>query len=192
MKKAIFSLLVAIFLPLSAYAYEMGATELISNIGTETPLSETVGLRGSYTLFYVPKVDNTIHFLYLGPTFSISDFLWLSPQVGFGGNWVGGKDSFFASLWLGLSFLKGQITLFNEADIIFYDGALQDYYGFTSVNYHYTDFNFGIQFEQVNKNWKTGPHAGFKKGPMNIELQTYVIDNDFTNFNLRIVTGLSF
>lgn len=177
---------------LQAYAYNLGNNEFINNLGVEHALSDNAGIRGSYTHFYVPNAKNHIHFIYLGPTFSISDILWFSPQAGLAGNWVPDHDAYFASLWINLSLFQGALTVFNEADAVFYNGDLQDYYGFTSINYNYSSYHFGLQYEQVNKNFKTGPHIGFTKGVMSIEVQIYLISNNLDEFNLRIVTGLSF
>lgn len=181
-----------LFSSFDAQAYKLGDNEFINNIGAELALSEAIGLRGSYTHFYVPKAANHIHFIYLGPTFMISDFLWISPQAGFAGNWTAEKDAFYASLWLNFNLFKGKLTLFNEADAVFYDGKLQDYYGFTSCNYHYSNLSFGLQYEQVNTSFKAGPHVAFSKGLMSVEAQVYLINNNLDTFNFRIVTSLSF
>lgn len=187
-----FLMIIACIIPMTISAYEMTDNEFINNIGVEQKISDSVGIRGSYTHFYVPKISNHIHFIYLGPTFSIADFLWISPQAGFAGNWTANKDAFYASLWLNLNLLDGRLTVFNEADAVFYSGDLQDYYGFTSVDYHYQDYCFGLQYEQVNMDFKAGPHAGFAKGPMSVQFQVYMINNDLNAWNIRVVTGLNF
>lgn len=167
-------------------------------INGEAPLSLLEGrlsVFGSATHFWVPSGDANFVFTYMGPKLKAADWFWVAvPLLGVAANWTeDGGDALIVSLWSGMSFLDGRLTVFLEGERYF-NPDQQDLYGYQSVDYAiYGPLNLGVQAEEVNQLATFGPHIGITKGPWHGEVQYHAgVQEDNRGHTVRIFTGLSF
>lgn len=158
----------------SAIAAEWTGTQVLATVSGERKIgsSETYGLRGQFIGFFVPTGDAKVGFAYAGPSASFKLFgafdLWLSPQFAASFNFIAGHDAVGPALMATVS--KGRFSVFLDSECYFYNGTT--YYGFYSVDVAFLGFlSAGAQFEQVDKDWKAGPHIGyaFDKASMSVQ-----------------------
>lgn len=153
-------------------------------------------VRGSVHWFWHPQSETMLWFGYAGPRFNVSDWLWVSPQIGVAGGWnPEGGDAFLASVWAGLT-PHPDVFILLESDVYVY-GDTVDYYG-----YYFLDYNFklpsgsiaiGPTFEHVNKDLILGPHVTFysKIGPWISFQHWFAAKSEFEHIS-RAVAGFFF
>lgn len=132
--------------------------------------------RASASMFSIPAADSQAFFGYTGPVFTITDWLWIAPQIGYGAGWLK-NDALDISLWIGLPIMDGAINVFAESEILA-DGKEKVFYGFYSLDILTEKvtgvINFGGQAEVVDKDSMTGAHVGHSFGPLYMELQWFL------------------
>jgi hypothetical protein len=176
-----------------AKGFPWQGAQLQAGIGGAIPVvGDKLSVRASACLFTVPENKFIMAFVYSGPVWSPADWIWIAPQIGYAANWMT-TDAGIVSVWIGLSFFEGKLTIFTENEAIF-NHRRADYYGFHSVDYNPLAWlNIGAQAEAVNRNVMFGPHVGFSKGPWHMEIQWYAgAQPDNTGHAVRLATFLNF
>ena len=180
-----------LFVSSAANAKWLG-TQVITIAGVDnSPITDTVSVRGSAHMFSIPGQDFNLLFGYVGPRFNLTDWFWTAPQVGTAANWTpDGGDAFLTSIWNGITL--GDVFIFLEGDVNFYEGK-NDYYGYYTLDYNIGQVSVGAQVEHVNKDTIVGPHVTLasKSGPF-FSAQYYVAAESEFAHTCRYVVGLLF
>ena len=122
-----------------AYAYNLQNTQIQNTLSGEKHITDVVGVRGAYTFFTTPSDKIDYHFFHFGPTFNITDWFWIAPQVGYIGLWDDDKnDAYMTSVLTMFLIKKGMISIITESDAIFYGDKI-DYYGYYTVDLNTPD-----------------------------------------------------
>lgn len=166
--------------PASAqYQFVIGGQASVLTTGAGDSKLDVLGVRASIHILNAAGNTDSIYFTYAGLTSAPTNWLWLSGQGGFVGNYdPSGYDAPLASLWVNVTpFAKGNHSLgiFAEEDAYFLRNGSVDYYSFGSLDYTYKMIRIGGQVEEINKiDLATyGPHLGFFKGPFEFQAQYY-------------------
>ncbi len=178
-----FSLALALFCAAaldSAAAPALGDTQAWTFVSSQKKLGES-GIYGVDAHFVdLRALSSSMHvdYLYAGPLFALKvrgiDLL-LSPQCVGAFNFFEGRQALGPSLWLTAT--KGKIGLFLEGEAYFGAQSRRAYYGYYAFDVRPAEwFNLGVQSEQTNKDLVYGPHLGFDKAILHLELQYYVSD----------------
>ena len=171
-------------------------------VSVQKPVIENVlDFRASLFYFGVPKSKTSIANAYFGPSFTVSEWLQITPMVGMINGWFAEKTLFgyepepalILSVWVECSFATEH--LYISAQIDGYFGHYQDQrdlYVFYRASYQALSWlNAGLQAEQVNENVILGPHLGAGIGPLHAEFQYFLIP-ETQSHSLRLVIGLGF
>jgi hypothetical protein len=169
----------AMLLPVSVYAndnFPWQGAQVQTSFGVSES-GDILGMRASFTHFWVPSQDLSQFFSYVGPTFTLGDF-WISPQVGIVGNWTeDGRDMFLESLWFSGDFTDDDgwgPTFFLEGDV-YTDDFETFYYTYASLDMSFAgSFNLGLHNESVDDAFMFGPHFGLTKDQLHLEVQYYL------------------
>ncbi|MBI4714115.1 hypothetical protein HY771_02945 [Candidatus Uhrbacteria bacterium] len=167
-------------------------TQILTIAGVnDSPVTDTISLRGSAHMFSIPGQDFNLLFGYVGPRFKLTDWFWTAPQVGSAANWTpDGGDAFLTSVWNGITL--GDLFIFLEWDVYFYEGG-RDYYGYYFLDYNIGQVTIGPQIEHVNEDTIVGPHVTFyTNGGQFFSTQYYVAAKDEFAHTVRFVAGLFF
>lgn len=176
---------------IASAAPQWGGVQLQAVIGGEHTFTPTVGVRGSASFFMIPTKDVFLPFIYVGPTFvadnktnaarRLDSGVWISPQLVVAPRWFASPDGMDRadgvgpSLWVSITL--GKVSIFLEPEVYFNVDRLPgmaaaNYFGYYEVAVNPTDwFSVGGHVEQVDLAFAAGPHVGFKKGPMGLQVQ---------------------
>lgn len=139
----------------------------------------------------IPTKDVFLPFVYAGPTFvadnktnaarRLDAGVWVSPQFAVvprqftTSDGSGRSDGLGPSFWVSITL--GKVSIFLEPEVYFNVARLPGmapatYFGYYEVAVNPTDwFSVGGHVEQVDLAFAAGPHVGFKKGPMGLQVQ---------------------
>ncbi|MFH1171226.1 MAG: hypothetical protein V1778_01645 [bacterium] len=182
------ALIVAAVPPVTAQSREWTGGEVMVTLEGTSPLTQSVGWSGDLCYFYIPKSATTMWFAYTGPTWQATPWLWVSPQVGYGGGWNPIDDSVIGAGWVDLTLPKGLgvVSLDGEAIVT---GSVRDGYWYNQWNRAIGPFKVGAHYESTNERLKWGPHVSLSKGPWKWEIRYFAGEGEH---NIRLVTKLGF
>ena len=155
----------------NSQAFEFQALQLQAAVGAEVRLSGTDTPKESFlndmavkihvSTFFVPQDNVMLFFGYGGLKLELAPWIWIYPAIG-ANAMFSTTEQFIASLWFGLNFFDGQMSLFLEGDVYIGYEKNYDFYGYYAIDWNPTNFmNVGVQVEQVNDKAQFGPHLEF-------------------------------
>ncbi len=167
------ALLLTLPIPSRAQGAEYAGTQVMTVLGNTLDMSEAVSLNLSAVDFWIPSDGTRIVFAYLGPSWNVTEYFWLSPQIGYAGGWtVDGADAFILALSGGASL--GPVDFYTGANWIG-NSAGGDYFGVYRARYGLPSHaHLGLQAEQVNRVTMFGPHVSLTKDKWTGEFGYYV------------------